>query len=209
MTDPGSTSFYNPMTGDLDLKIDLFRNERLTDQIGTAVGVGTGLVGSEFLGAGGKIAENGPEGNNDGSLIGSIDWTFTFNDGSSSFEGYLRSEGFTATDLGNGIDRFTVDGFKFLDKNYVTSSNGDVANSYVAGNPSTLTLWGADGSPVAGTSGAFTDSSVGMDLVLKAESLPLGPSPVPVPGSMLLTVLGVAGFAGVSWLKGKGAVAAA
>jgi hypothetical protein len=154
---------WNPDTGAFTINIDIFNNSALTAAVGTATGIGTLAAG----------AFNG----NDGGLIGSINWTFDM----------------AAINSGLGLANKTT---SFVDINYATSSLGYVANSTTtntAGNYSSLTLWGADGTydPVTGNfitppanTGA-TPTSMGVDLVVTF---------VPVPAAVWLFGSGLIGL---------------
>ncbi len=190
LDEDGPASWYDPDTGDLLLHVDLYSNSGLTNHIGTAVGTGEDLVGTEFWGNGG---------NNDGSLIGTIEWVFTFNAGTNALKTYLTNEGVGFTDLGSGVSQSDAMTLKFMDKKYATSINGDVANSYIEGDPNTLTLWGADGTPIGNSSGKFqyNSSTLGMDLVIEAE---VQESPV-VPEPSSLALLGIGGLGLCGWRR--------
>jgi len=114
-----SPGTYDPITGDLDLHLNLYTtsaNALANDpiqSIGNAHGVSSNLVGSGFN-------------QFDGNVIGTIDWTFDTNVALVFFEHPLMTN-VTMT---------------FVDFDYVTTAANFTANSW---DGTTLTLWGADG----------------------------------------------------------------
>ncbi len=103
---------------------------------------------------------------NDGGLIGSIDWDFD------------------ATAEGNGLFDSTT---FFIDIFYATSDAGYTANS-TDGTYDFMTLWGANGGFDL-TDGSFTNSTLGVDLVVQF---------VPIPASVWLLTSGLIGLITVS-----------
>ncbi len=168
--DTSQTSTFDPDTGDLDLHVNLYNNSSFTTLVGTAVG-----TSSDFFDV------NVFTGTNTNNLVGTIDWDFTLNGSATTF-------------MTNNLVDSTL---KFLDHDYVTSSSGDTANSFVPGiTQDTMTLWGADGTPDS-SNGKFTGSSLGMDLVFKAEDNlePTGePIPTPAAAGLGLSLLGLLGI---------------
>ena len=165
--DPGYISTYDPLTGALDLRVNIFSSASLSAaaEIGSAHGttVVDPMLASEFN-------------DFDDVVIGSITWTFS-DLSASDLKTHLDSSG-----LATGSDS-AEDTIHFIDHDYVTSTVGHTANTL---DGDFMTLWGSDGFHLGG--GMFDTSTtiLGMDLVAQ-----LAPNPIPAPGSLLLGMLGV------------------
>jgi hypothetical protein len=138
--DPGFTSTYDPMTGALLLHVEIFSNSALTNQIGTAVGTGTGLVGSALNA-------------NLDAVVGEISWSFnmSLSGGTDGLSTYMASQS-----LGTGTAYSVTQ--TVLDTDFVPSAT-NVPNSW---DGQSLSLWGADGY-TGGTS--FNNAKLGVDVV--------------------------------------------
>lgn len=165
--DTAATNTYNTATGQLWARFNVFSDSALSMNVGTVTAHGT-LPAGNF-------------GGNDGSVIGTLTMTFNL-DAGSSLAGHLGSPTASPT-------------LTFLDKAYVTSALGYVANSYVTN--ASMTLWGADGYTGDGTLNdiSFQNATLGTDLVLLFQ--------VPEPATMALFVIGLGLLAAVGGFKRK------
>ena len=168
-------STYDPVTGDLDLHLNLYTtsaNALANDpiqSIGEAHGVSSNLVGSDFN-------------QFDGNVIGTIDWTFDTNVALVFFQHPLMTN-VTMT---------------FVDFDYVTTADGFTANTWDGKN---LTLWGADGTYLgAGFEGGgkfdVESTTIGFDFVGVTDG-----TVIPEPSSMMLLLMGTTCLGGVGYWK--------
>lgn len=142
-----STSWYNPLSGDMVLNIGIFTGSSLATQIGVATGTGVGLVGTDLN-------------LNLDMIVGTITWDFDMSfDSGSNLAGYLADQGHST-----GGDTYQVTQ-TFLDTDFVPSAD-NVPNSWDGSN---LTLWGADGY-TSGTT--YGNATLGVDLVATAVPEP-------------------------------------
>jgi len=182
---PAGTSTYDPVTGTLIAHMNVFSDQGLSDPIGTVTA--SGSIDRTLL--------NDPV---NGTVAGSLTWSFSFSDFTNGLVNHIRN-------LGNTLDAANPDfdiSMTFLSDDFVTSADGRVANSYAN---NTLTLWGADGLQ-AGTS-KYPDATIGADVVFLLdpgiEVVPSNDPPgVPAPGALLLFAAASAGLAARRALKG-------
>ncbi|NND00614.1 MAG: PEP-CTERM sorting domain-containing protein [Gammaproteobacteria bacterium] len=163
--DTSATNFWNEVSGDLSMTVDLFDDETFANGVGSATASSSNLIAA-------NINENGSR---TAGLIGNILWTFD-----ATAIAFFNTLGL---DVSSGIT------MSFMDIGYSqTTSDGDVANSYV---DNLATLWGSDGDFNPST-GAMDGATLGVDMQME----------MPEPGVLALLMLGVAGL-GATRKRGK------
>lgn len=134
--DPNTPSTYDPLTGALDLHLDIFAESSFIHFLGNAHGTSSNLVGSEFN-------------DFDGAIVGTITWQF---DG-------LVPLAFNLLNFDPQTDSVTM---SFPDYNYGTSVDGFTFASW---DGTALALEGADGTYLGAGKFDVDTTSLGLEFV--------------------------------------------
>lgn len=171
---PGEVNAWDPVTGALEIHVNVYSTSAHTTLVGTAIGVSSNLFIANM---------NAPDAQN-GGLIGNITWTIDA--GALAFiNGQPAAVPAVAATTSQA----------FVDRKYTaTTAGGFQPNSTnIVGGMRTVTLWGADTASLLNTATSGDNfntvtTSLGTDLVFQVVPLP---APLLLLGSGLVALVGL------------------